>query len=87
MITANLRLVVKIATDYMGRGMVLEDLIGEGNLGLIRDSGIQTAIWHPIFNVRQLLDQAVDPTRFDQHDVHDPPPSPYGGTLDQMATC
>jgi RNA polymerase primary sigma factor len=36
MIQANLRLVVKIARDYMGRGMVLDDLIGEGNLGLIR---------------------------------------------------
>ena len=38
MIQANLRLVVKIALDYVGRGMVLEDLIGEGNLGLIRAS-------------------------------------------------
>lgn len=36
MIQANLRLVVKIARDYLGRGMVLEDLVGEGNLGLIR---------------------------------------------------
>ena len=35
-ITANLRLVVTIARDYSGRGMSLEDLIGEGNLGLIR---------------------------------------------------
>jgi RNA polymerase primary sigma factor len=36
MIRSNLRLVVKIARDYTGRGMSLEDLIGEGNLGLIR---------------------------------------------------
>ena len=36
MIRANLRLVVRIARDYMGRGMILEDLIGEGNIGLIR---------------------------------------------------
>ena len=36
MIRANLRLVVKIARDYGGRGMTLDDLIGEGNLGLIR---------------------------------------------------
>lgn len=36
MIRANLRLVVKIAREYVGRGMVFEDLVGEGNLGLIR---------------------------------------------------
>jgi RNA polymerase primary sigma factor len=36
MIEANLRLVVKIARDYLGRGIALDDLVGEGNLGLIR---------------------------------------------------
>ena len=36
MIQSNLRLVVKIAREYSGRGMMLDDLIGEGNLGLIR---------------------------------------------------
>ena len=38
MIRANLRLVVRIARDYTGRGLSLDDLIGEGNLGLIRAS-------------------------------------------------
>ena len=36
MIRCNLRLVVKIARDFVGRGVVFDDLIGEGNLGLIR---------------------------------------------------
>ena len=36
LIQANLKLVVKIARGYIGCGLSLEDLIGEGNLGLIR---------------------------------------------------
>ncbi|MHC4180156.1 MAG: sigma-70 family RNA polymerase sigma factor [Planctomycetota bacterium] len=36
MIEANLRLVVKIATEYTGAGMTLSDLVAEGNLGLMR---------------------------------------------------
>ena len=36
LIEANLRLVVRIARDFVGRGIALDDLIGEGNLGLIR---------------------------------------------------
>jgi len=36
MIQANLRLAVKIARRYLGRGMALADLIEEGNVGLMR---------------------------------------------------
>lgn len=36
MIRANLRLVVKIARQYAGGPLSLDDLVGEGNVGLIR---------------------------------------------------
>ena len=36
LIVSNLRLVVKIANDFKGFGVSLNDLIAEGNLGLIR---------------------------------------------------
>ena len=48
MIRANLRLVVRIARDYIGRGLSIEDLIGEGNLGLIR----ATEEFDPAFGTR-----------------------------------
>jgi RNA polymerase primary sigma factor len=36
MIRANLRLVVKIAGEYQNRGLSMDDLVGEGNIGLLR---------------------------------------------------
>ena len=36
MVRANLRLVVNIARGYTGKGLTLQDLIEEGNLGLLR---------------------------------------------------
>jgi len=36
MVRANLRLVVNIARAYTGKGLALQDLIEEGNLGLLR---------------------------------------------------
>lgn len=36
MIRANLRLVVKIASDYSGYGVSMSDLVSEGNIGLMK---------------------------------------------------
>src|SRR5437763_3902504 len=36
MVRANRRLVVNIARGYVGKGLALQDLIEEGNLGLLR---------------------------------------------------
>jgi RNA polymerase primary sigma factor len=39
LVRANLRLVVNFARRYIGRGLPLEDLVAEGNLGLLRAVG------------------------------------------------
>jgi len=65
MVKANLRLVVNIARGYLGKGLNLEDLIEEGNLGLMRavegfDAGMETRFsTYASYWIKQSIRRAV----------------------------
>jgi len=39
LVEANLRLVVHVAREYQGQGLAIDDLISEGNMGLVKAAG------------------------------------------------
>ena len=65
MVKANLRLVVNIARGFLGKGLCLEDLIEEGNLGLMRavegfDSTMETRFsTYASYWIKQSIRRAV----------------------------
>src|SRR5713101_6669172 len=65
MVRANLRLVVNIARSYTGKGLSLQDLIEEGNLGLLRavegfDPGMNTRFsTYASYWIKQSMKRAV----------------------------
>lgn len=80
LVTSNLRLVVRIAHSFTGRGVPLEDLIAEGNLGLFRaakdfdpDKGRYTthaSSWVKQQMARCTVHDSPRPVRVPQH-AHD----------------
>ena len=65
LIEANLRFVVKIATQYRGQGLSLDDLISEGNIGLMKAASKFDAshgtpfVNYAVVQIRQEIERAI----------------------------
>lgn len=66
LVEANLRFVVSIANQYKGRGLQMEDLVSEGNLGLMKAAGKFDAskgtrfVNYAVVHVRQQIERAIE---------------------------
>jgi RNA polymerase primary sigma factor len=65
LIEANLRFVVAIASQYKGKGLAMDDLVSEGNLGLMKaaakfdsDKGLRFVNYAVVF-IRQQIEKAL----------------------------
>lgn len=66
LVEANLRFVVSIATQYKGKGLPMDDLVSEGNIGLMKaasrfnpDKGTRF-VSYAVVHVRQQIEKAID---------------------------
>ena len=66
MVEANLRFVVSIASQYKGKGLQMEDLVSEGNLGLMKAAGKFDAskgtrfVHYAVVHIRQQIEKAIE---------------------------
>ena len=65
LIEANLRFVVSIANQYKGKGLQMDDLVSEGNIGLMKAAGKFDAsrgtrfVNYAVAHVRQQIEKAI----------------------------
>ena len=66
LVEANLRCVVSIASQYKGKGLQMDDLVSEGNIGLMKaasrfnpDKGARF-VSYAVVHVRQQIEKAID---------------------------
>lgn len=66
LVEANLRFVVSIASQYKGKGLQMEDLVSEGNLGLMKAAGKFDAskgtrfVHYAVVHIRQQIEKAIE---------------------------
>jgi RNA polymerase primary sigma factor len=66
LVEANLKFVVSIARQYKGKGVAMEDLVSEGNIGLMKAASKYDAskgvrfVNYAVVYVRQAMEKAID---------------------------
>jgi RNA polymerase primary sigma factor len=88
LISANLRFVISISKQYLGRGLSLEDLISEGNIGLVKacdkfqpERGLKF-ITYAVWWIRQSILEALSQTGRDIRLPHN-----VNNLLNQIRSC
>ena len=66
LIEANLKFVVTVARQYKGQGVAMEDLVSEGNIGLMKAAAKFDAskgvrfVNYAVVHIRQAIEKAID---------------------------
>ena len=66
LVEANLKFVVSIARQYKGKGVAMEDLVSEGNIGLMKAAAKFDAskgvrfVNYAVVHIRQAIEKAID---------------------------